>query len=87
MNELRAGAPITVAGMNLVPIERVQINAIKQSNGYWLNAMKEVVAVVICEPQGPRIMNVGMQDFSLDEILTLLPEVKSSCLKQRELTI
>lgn len=87
MNELHAGVPITVAGMSLVPIERVQISAVKQSYGYWLNAMKEAVAVVICEPQGPRLINIGNHEHSLDEILTLLPEVKSFCLKHRELTI
>ena len=87
MNELRAAAPITVAGMTLVPIERVQINAEKQSYGYWLNATKEAVAVVICEPQGPRLMNVGMQEYSFNDILTHLPELKSYCLNHRDVTI
>ncbi len=77
MNELRAGDPITVAGVTLVPIERVQINTEKQSYGYWLNATKEAVAIIICEPQGPRLMNVGEAKCSLDNIMMELPALES----------
>jgi len=79
MNELRAGAPITLAGMILIPIERVKVNSEKQSFGYWLNATKEAVAIVICEPQGPRLMNISIEEHSLDNIFTELPELESIC--------
>jgi len=85
MNELRAGAPITLAGMILIPIERVQVNSEKQSFGYWLNATKEAVAIVICEPQGPRLMNISIEDHSLDKIFTELPELESICFNHSEL--
>jgi uncharacterized spore protein YtfJ len=85
MNELRAGAPITLAGMILIPIERVQVNSEKQSFGYWLNATKEAVAIVICEPQGPRLMNISIEEHSLDRIFTELPELVSICFNHSDL--
>jgi uncharacterized spore protein YtfJ len=77
MSELRVGTPITVAGITLIPIERVRINCEKQSYAYWINATKEAVAVVICEPEGPRIMDVEAHERHIDELIMLVPELKS----------
>jgi len=85
MNELRAGAPITLSGMILIPIERVKVNSEKQSFGYWLNATKEAIAIVICEPQGPRLMNISIEEPSLDKIFTELPELESICFNNSDL--
>ena len=77
MSELRAGAPITVAGITLIPIERVRIHSEKQSYAYWLNATKEAVAVVICEREGLRIIDVEAHERHIDEFITVVPELKS----------
>lgn len=77
MSELRAGAPITVAGITLIPIERVRINSGKQWYAYWLNATKEAVAVVICEREGPRIIDVEARERPIDEFITEVPELES----------
>lgn len=77
MTELRAGAPITVAGITLIPIERVQINSEKQSHAYWFNATKQAVAIVICELEGPRIIDVEEHERRIDELITEVPELKS----------
>ena len=77
MSELRAGAPITVAGITLIPIERVRIHSEKQSHAYWLNATKEAVAVVICEREGPRIIDVEAHERHIDEFIKVVPELNS----------
>ena len=77
MSELRTGAPIRVAGITLIPIERVRIDYEKQSSAYWLNATKEAVAVVICEREGPRIVDVEAHERPIDELITEVPELES----------
>lgn len=41
MNGLRPGAPITVAGITLIPIERVRIDSGVLSRAWWLSAANE----------------------------------------------
>lgn len=77
MSELRAGAPITVAGITLIPIERVRIVCEKQPYAYWLNASKEAVAVVICGVEGPRVVDVEARERPIDEFITEIPELES----------
>jgi hypothetical protein len=77
MSELRAGAPITVAGMTLIPIARVRIHSEKQTSAYWLNATKEAVAVVICEREGSCILDVEAHERPIDEFMTEVPELES----------
>ncbi len=75
MSELRAGAPITVAGMTLVPIERLRVDAGEQFGGCWCNATKEAVAVVICDPAGPRAVDVQARECPIEEFLHEIPEL------------
>jgi len=77
MSELRAGAPITVAGITLIPIERVWTNSEKQPYAYWFNATKEAVAVVICELEGPRAVDVEAHERPIDELIVEVPELES----------
>ena len=77
MSELRAGDPITVAGITLIPIERVRIHCEKQPYAYWFNATKEAVAVVICEREGPRILDVEAHQRPIDALITEVPELGS----------
>ena len=75
MSELRVGAPITVAGITLIPIERVWIRAEKQPYAYWLNATKEAFAVVICERGGPRAVDIEARELPIGELITVIPEL------------
>lgn len=77
MNELRAGAPITVAGITLIPIERVRIDSGALSRAWWLSAAKEAVAVVLCGPEGPRAVDVEGRGRPVDELLAEVPGLES----------
>ena len=81
MSELCAGAPIYVAGITLIPIERVRINSEKRSKGYWLTVTKEAAAVLICEREGTRIIDIEAHEHSLDEFISKAPELESLLLK------
>lgn len=76
MNKLRAGAPITVGRVAVIPIERVRIDSEKLADGYWLNVALEAVAVVICEGGNPRALDVEARERRVDEFLTKIPELE-----------
>jgi len=73
MSELRAGTPISVAGITLIPIERVWMHAEKQSHAVWLGASKAAVAVVICDLEGPRVVDVQAHEQSVEAFITQIP--------------
>jgi len=77
MNRLHAGTPITVAGITMIPIERLRIDSEKQPYAYVFNATKEVLAVVICGPEGPRIVDTEARERSIDEFITEIPALAS----------
>jgi hypothetical protein len=77
MSELRAGDPVTVAGVTLIPIERLRISAEKQPYAYWLDATKDVYALVICDHQGPRAVDVEAKERPVDEFITEIPELET----------
>lgn len=83
MSELRAGTPITAAGITLIPIERVRIDSGTQPHAYWFNATKEAVAVVICAPEGPRAVDVQAHEWPLDELIAQVPELEAVLTKAR----
>lgn len=76
MSELRAGAPITVAGITLIPIERVLIHSEEPPYACWLSASKEAVAVVICGPKGARAVDVQARERPIDELIAEIPELE-----------
>jgi hypothetical protein len=77
MNGLRPGAPINVAGITLIPIERVRIDSGLLSRAWWLSAAKEAVAVVLCGPEGPRAVDVEGRGRPVDELLAEVPGLES----------
>ena len=81
MNALRIGPPITVEGVTLIPIERLRIVATRQRRTYWFNATKELVALVICEPEGPRAVDVESHPLPLYKLIAEIPELQPALAK------
>lgn len=77
MSELRAGAPIAIAGVTLIPIERVRIWFEQQPDAYWLGAMKEALAVVVCNRTGARVVDMEARELPIDEFITQIPGLES----------
>jgi len=77
ISQLRTGTPITVAGITLIPIERLRISFEKQPYVYWLNVTKEALAVVICDSEGPRVVDVEAHERSIGEFIAAMPELES----------
>lgn len=75
--QLYAGSPIPVAGITLIPIERVQVSSEIQPSAYWFKATKAAVAVIICDREGPRAVDVEMHESPMSVLLTEIPELES----------
>lgn len=58
IDRLRLGTPLIVGGRTLVPIERIRVEHAVTRHGGWLSASKEVVAVLVRDEAGARILDL-----------------------------
>jgi hypothetical protein len=77
MNHLHADTPLTVAGVTLISIARVQTSLDTQAYGAWLNATKMPVALVICDPAGPRAVDIEAREVAIESLLAAVPELET----------
>ena len=73
MKVLSAGRAVEAAGLTLIPIERMSITVQQEGGHIWLQANKEVAAVVFCEARGIRMVDVSGEVLPLEE---WLPQVE-----------
>lgn len=77
MNELRVGTPTVVAGVTLIPVERLRVVATHQLQGCWFQATKEVFALVIGSVHGACAMDVDGHPLPIDQLHELVPELQA----------
>lgn len=75
MNQLRVGLPLAVGGTVLIPVERVAVTVERHRHGRWLSATKEAVAIVVCESDGLRALDVHERERPVDELIRDIPEL------------
>jgi hypothetical protein len=63
---LRAGTPLTVGSVTLVPIERVVLQADGGRSGAWFAAGKEPCALIVRDGAGLRAVDTGAAQLPLD---------------------
>ena len=78
MNELRAGTPIVVAGVTLIPVERIRIVATEVQQACWLQATKDAFALVICDAHGQHAVDTDGYHLPIDHLLDLVPELQTA---------
>ena len=65
MDELRAGKPLAANRVTLVPIERFFVRSGKSNGSYWVNALKEPYAIIVCDTNGIRAFDTEAIEISL----------------------
>ena len=70
---LRAGRPLRVGSVTLLPIERVVVRAGKGAGAAWFSAEKEPYAFVLRDEGGVRVVGVGPVEVSLEELREKVP--------------
>lgn len=72
-NQLRAGAPLAVGEVFLIPVERMAVRVESRRHGHWFSGTKEVVAVVVCESGSLRVIDVQARELPVDELVNEIP--------------
>jgi hypothetical protein len=65
---LRAGTPLTVGAVTLLPIERVVMHSDKGASGLWFAVAKEPYALVVRDPGGLRGFDANAAQVSLERL-------------------
>jgi len=64
-------------GVTLLVIVRLVIHADTQDQGLWLVASKEPYALVACDDEGLRALDMGGERVSVTRLIEEVPELKS----------
>ena len=75
MEALRAGKPLSVGDVTLVPIARAGIRSDMGDAGYWISAFKEPFAVVVCDAGGVRALAADSSELALDALMEKTPNL------------
>ena len=70
---LRAGRPLRVGPVTLLPIERVVLRAGTAASAAWFSAEKEPYAIVVHDEGGVRAVGVGPVVVSLADLREKVP--------------
>lgn len=73
MSPLRVGAPLAVGGAVLIPVERVAVKVERHRRGLWIGATKEVTALVVCEPDRLRAIDVQARELPVEDLIREIP--------------
>jgi hypothetical protein len=73
----RAGVPIHLGAIRLLPIERTVTRALAAPHGGWLAVAHEACALVVRDGAGTRVLDAGAGADSLESLRERLPELES----------
>ena len=71
---LRAGTPVHVGGVTLVPIERVALQSEMGVVGAWFSVAKQPYALIVRDATGIRTVDID-HTVSLGELRERIPEL------------
>lgn len=75
---LRAGLPVTIGPVTLLPIERVVLSADRGNSGIWFSAAKELYALIVRDAEGVRVVASDATTVSLDALREKVPELDAA---------
>ena len=72
---VRAGTPITVGSVTLLPIERVVVHSEQNNMRAWFSATKDPYALVVRDAGGIRAVDTDATAVPLEELRKKIPEL------------
>jgi len=78
VNELHVGIPVVVAGVTLIPVERLRIVAEVRGQAGWLQATKKTFALVVCDADGTRAIGPNGQPLCIQHLFDAVPGLHAS---------
>ncbi len=76
--EIRIEAPVTVAGVNLIPIVKVSLNYWHRKGSFSLFGNKQPVNIIVISPLGTRAFRINGEEVSLDQLMEEVPGIKET---------
>jgi hypothetical protein len=70
---VRAGTPLRVGPVTLLPIERAVVHSHMGAHGAWFTAAKEPYALVVRDAAGLRALDIGATPVSLEALREGIP--------------
>ncbi len=70
---LRAATPVRVGPVSLLPIERVMVHPGRCALVAWVSAGLEPYALIVRDALGIRVIDVGAEMISLEQLLERIP--------------
>jgi hypothetical protein len=70
---LRAGVPVTLERVTLLPIERVVLQACHGKAGLWLSGAKQPYALIVRDAGGTRALGVEAAAISMEGLCASVP--------------
>ncbi len=72
---VRAGMPVRVGDVTLLPIERVVVRSARAAHGVWVSAAVEPYALVVRDAGGVRVVEIDGTVISLEQLRERIPEL------------
>ena len=73
MDKLYAGIPLTAGKFTLIPVEHLVLQTKTESTYDWLVAFKEPYAIIVCDSNGVRALNLKDKQLSLEDLIQTVP--------------
>ena len=73
ISEFRLGKSVTVDGVTIIPIEKVNYSANKAGHSFCLYGAKEPVAVIIASTSGVKAVDIEAREMSSHDIQKMAP--------------
>lgn len=70
---VRAGVPVTLGRVTLLPIERTLLHACHGKSGLWLWAAKQPYALIVRDAGGLRVFGVEAAAVSIEGLCASVP--------------
>ncbi len=77
MSDLRAGTPVTVSDVTIIPIEKTLSRSFTTKQGFWMYSSKNPVALVFCGPRGSKAVDIAGRDLRLEELVHKVPGLEA----------
>ena len=78
MDKLLVGKPFIAGQSCVVAIERLYIHSEKGTAGYWIAAQKGLHAIIICDTNGIRAVDLDSNEVSLEELIKNIPKLDAT---------
>jgi hypothetical protein len=75
---MRAGTPVAVGSITLLPIERVVVHTDRGGSVAWLAAVMEPRALIVRDGRGIRAIDAGAAEIPLDALRAEVPALDAA---------